>query len=991
MATRNSTPDKKTQETIERSNRDSLRWAAGLSLFFLGIFWASSVIFYFSDWQADYSVLHGIGSENPRYDDSVDNPCGYAGAWFAEQIIGRSFGLFGAIIPLIVITIGLRIIRRRPLLVNHSVLSCMMVLVLGSVTLGFAFGQRWGMFNSGWGGCYGIELAGMLTRTIGSWGTIILLAAGWILTGVFINRNFINTVNSAGNAVVDRGGRIVETLRRKGDHTASETEPKTAMTATEGQEHPVHQEYPVRPAPASEPMSYSGRSDAAPEPHSEPERMPEQKPDTVQSPALWDELPYTVPQPAAPSTAAAFGTSETASDPVTEHPTARPAAVTEPIDLTVERPGDMDQFEEELRRMEHPLRRTEPAPEEDPFVELPVGGGAICPAENAPAAPVERAETASDDDPFREISLHPETEEPAQSAQSAAAGEEGMSVGEAGVSDESVGSAEFRGADGADRAADTAADAELVVTVTDNEVKMLDEHEIDQSLYDPLKDLVYYAKPTPGLLENYPLDSRVSDQEIFNNKNRIKEILNSFGIPIQKINATTGPTVTLYEIVQGEGVRISKIQGLENDIAQSLKALGIRIIAPIPGRGTIGIEVPNMHKQIVSMYALICSPEYQNSKAELPVVIGRTIQNQPYVFDLAKTPHLLVAGATGQGKSVGLNAIITSLLYTKHPAQLKFVMIDPKMVEFSLYAGLEKHFLAKMESEDEPIITDPKKAVYTLHALEMEMEQRLELCKKAGVRNIVEYNEKFVNRKLPPPKGHRYLPYIVVVIDEFADLIMTAKEVERPVMRLAQKARAIGIHLIIATQRPDVRVITGGIKANFPARIAFRVMQMIDSRTIIDQPGAQQLIGRGDMLFSNNGELTRVQCALVETKEVERIVDYISHQQGYTDAYPLPDYAPDAGDGGPGGMGSEESGGSGKAVRYDSLFADIARTAVSQGSISVSMIQRNYEVGFNRAGRIMMQLQSAGIVGPQVGAKPRDILFHDLPSLEAKLQDLGVF
>ncbi len=446
-----------------------------------------------------------------------------------------------------------------------------------------------------------------------------------------------------------------------------------------------------------------------------------------------------------------------------------------------------------------------------------------------------------------------------------------------------------------------------------------------------------------------------------------------------------GPTVTLYEIVQAQGVKISKIQGLENDIAQSLKALGIRIIAPIPGKGTIGIEVPNRDKQVVSMYSAVRSMRFQESKAELPVVIGRTIQNENYVFDLAKMPHLLVAGATGQGKSVGLNAIITSLLYTKHPAQLKFVMIDPKMVEFSLYAKIEKHFLAKMESEEEAVITDPKKAVYTLNSLCVEMDNRLELCKKAGARNIAEYNDKFVARRLNPQHGHHYLPYIVVVVDEFADLIMTAREVEAPVMRLAQKARAIGIHLIIATQRPDVKVITGGIKANFPARIAFRVMQMIDSRTIIDQPGANQLIGRGDMLFSKDGELVRIQCALVETKEVERVVEHISKQQSYTAAYSLPDYTPETGS-------EPQTGGEGGApVKFDALFAEIARTAVSGGSISTSMIQRNYEVGFNRAGRIMLQLERAGIVGRQEGAKPRDILYHDLPSLEAKLQELGLF
>ena len=526
----------------------------------------------------------------------------------------------------------------------------------------------------------------------------------------------------------------------------------------------------------------------------------------------------------------------------------------------------------------------------------------------------------------------------------------------------------------------------VVVTVEEHHDALVDEHRITTEAYDPLKDLVNYRRPSVALLEDYLSDSEGTDEEIYENKSRIEETLKNFGIPIQRIKATTGPTVTLYEIVQAQGVKISRIQNLQNDIAQSLKALGIRIIAPIPGKGTIGIEVPNRNKQIVSMYSAVRSMKFQEAKAELPVVIGRTIQNENYVFDLAKMPHLLVAGATGQGKSVGLNAIITSLLYKKHPAQLKFVMIDPKMVEFSLYAKIERHFLAKMESEEEAIITDPRKAVYTLNSLCIEMENRLSLCKDAGARNIKEYNEKFTARRLNPLKGHRYLPYIVVVVDEFADLIMTAKEVEGPVMRLAQKARAVGIHLIIATQRPDVKVITGGIKANFPARIAFRVMQMIDSRTIIDRPGAEQLIGRGDMLFSNNGELTRIQCALVDTPEVERIVEYISKQQSYTSAYNLPDYTPDSG-GGEAALGSESS----APVKYDSKFAEIARDAVSQGQISTSMIQRNYEVGFNRAGRIMMQLERAGIVGRQEGAKPRDILYHDLPSLEAKLQELGVF
>ena len=528
---------------------------------------------------------------------------------------------------------------------------------------------------------------------------------------------------------------------------------------------------------------------------------------------------------------------------------------------------------------------------------------------------------------------------------------------------------------------------DLVVKVYENKPKTLSEDELIDEPYNPLLDLEYYKKPHVSLLEDYKSPHKVSSEEIFENKHRIQETLKYFGIPIVNIDATVGPTVTLYEITQAQGVKISKIQSLEKDIAQSLRAQGIRIIAPIPGKGTIGIEVPNRDKQIVSMYSSICSEEFQSSKAELPIVIGRTIQNENFTFDLAKLPHLLVAGATGQGKSVGLNAIITSLLYRKHPAELKFVMIDPKMVEFSVYAKLENHFLAKMESEEEPIITEPKKAVYVLNSLVEEMGRRLELLKMATARNIVEYNEKFTARRLNPNKGHRFLPYIVVIIDEFADLIMTAREVEVPVMRLAQKARAVGIHLIVATQRPDVKVITGGIKANFPSRIAFRVIQTVDSRTIIDQPGANQLIGRGDMLFSKDGDLTRIQCALVETKEVERLVDFISKQQGYTEAYPLPDYVPESeGEGG----GSMSDGESSMAIKFDSIFAEVARFAVSNGDISISLIQRNFEVGFNRAGRIVLQLEKAGIIGPQIGSKKRDIKFYDMPSLEAKLQDLGV-
>ncbi len=930
MATQNNKTQKR-GKTPERTNGDSLRWAFGLILFFIGLFALASALFYLGDWRADYSALHPSEADlaNPRFEQTVDNPCGWVGAWLSEMLIGRSFGLFGMVIPIAVILIGLRIIRRK-MIFNHALLSLFMVLLLGSISLGFIFRTEWGLFNSGLGGSYGILLSDLIGGKIGPIGMSLLLLGGWILVGVFINRNFINTVNSAGSAVVDRGERLVESLRGK---SASE-EPATATPSEDGPE--------ASPAAVlSEPQPPTEQPVTVVDPNLLPVAPSQENPAP-----LAPEQPYTTPE-------------EQPRSPFVECPLEEQEI--EPATPLEERLVTMEQLEEELHRMEqgslHPsdgsLAPTSSS--QSPFVVVPVEPEPSSLTEaltSTPEIPIE---------PIYDPAVAQQLVEGSPFEQVPATGTEEVEPKEEGV----------------------------VVTFEQNEVKTVDESAITQELYDPLKDLIHYKKPSPGLLENYPSNSKVTDEEIFQKKSRIEETLMNFGIPIRSIHATSGPTVTLYEIRQAEGVKISKIQGLESDIAQSIEARGIRIIAPIPGKGTIGIEVPNEHKQIVSMYSSICSPEFQNAKMELPVVIGRTIQNKSLTFDLAKAPHLLVAGATGQGKSVGLNAIITSLLYTKHPAELKFVMIDPKMVEFSTYAGLEKHFLAKMQSEEDAIITDPKKAVYTLHALEAEMEERLQLCKKAGARNIVEYNAKFISRRLLPTKGHRFLPYIVVVIDEFADLIMTAKEVERPVMRLAQKARAVGIHLIIATQRPDVRVITGGIKANFPARIAFRVMQMVDSRTIIDQPGAQTLIGRGDMLYTSGGELTRVQCALVETEEVERIVEYIASQQGYPEAYPLPDYTPE-GDGGVMALGSE-SGESGRPIKFDPLFAEIARVAVEQGNISVSMIQRNYEVGFNRAGRIMSQLQSTGIVGPQMGAKQRDILFHDLPSLEAKLQDLGLF
>lgn len=822
----------KLTELEQLSTADNIRLISGFVLMLIGAFLFSSIVSYIFYWAEDMSAIAEIGV--PLASPEFSNICGKGGALVAHRLVGGGFGLFAVVISFIFLVLGWRLFRYKPLRLYRFLLIFSLVLVLGSLTMGYIFGTAWNLFGSGLGGEYGIALDIWLSDMIGGVGTLLVILAGWIMTGLLIDRNFLRVVDNAGEQVV--GGVTNVTRRAFGHLQRHKSEEPCAEDMTDDDEE--YEEHIIM--------------DEAVEPELEPEPEPE--------PAVDDMFVV---------------------EPITEE---------------------------------------------------------------------ERAE--GDDIPINVDDVLGIDQE---------------------VNDEDVDD-------------DKVEDDNLVITVKEYKPKDAEEEPLD--LYDPMLDLAHYDPPTAQLLVDHKSVSAIDEEEIFRNKERIRETLLHFHIPIISMTATVGPTVTLYEIVQEPGVKISRIQGLEDDLAQNLKAQSVRIIAPIPGKGTVGIEVPNHTKQTVSMRSSICSEEFQGSKAELPVVIGRTIQNENYTFDLAKLPHLLVAGATGQGKSVGLNAIITSLLYRKYPAELKFVLIDPKMVEFSLYNRLEKHFLAKMESEDDAIVTDPKIAVNTLNSLCTEMENRLELCKKAGAKNIVEYNDKFLRRRLNPENGHRFLPYIVVVIDEFADLIMTAKEVEKPVMRLAQKARAIGIHLIVATQRPDVKVITGGIKANFPARIAFRVMQMTDSRTIIDQPGANQLIGRGDMLFLSGGEPIRIQCAFVDTPEVERIVDHIGSQQGYTSAYNLPDYIPESGGEAGVSLGSEESS---APQKFDPKFAEIAREAVSTGVISTSMIQRNFEVGFNRAGRIMLQLERAGIVGPQIGSKQREIKYYDLPSLEARLQELGIF
>jgi DNA segregation ATPase FtsK/SpoIIIE, S-DNA-T family len=524
--------------------------------------------------------------------------------------------------------------------------------------------------------------------------------------------------------------------------------------------------------------------------------------------------------------------------------------------------------------------------------------------------------------------------------------------------------------------------AEIPINITKPEADdIMTEEELQEIMenYDPRLDLSKYKFPPVSILKEHKSSSVFDNAEVIENKENIIKTLGDHKIPIKHISATVGPTVTLYEIVPERGVRLARIKSLENDIALNLSALGIRIIAPIPGRGTVGIEVPNKKPEMVSMRSLITSKAFQETKFDLALALGRTITNDPYIVDLTKMPHLLVAGATGQGKSVGINAIITSILYKKHPSEVKFVLIDPKRVELPLYTKIERHFLAKLPGEEDAIITDTQKVINTLNSLCIEMDNRLELLKAAQSRNIKEYNEKFISRKLNPDKGHRYMPYIVLIIDEFADLIMTAgREIEGPIGRLAQLARAIGIHLIISTQRPSTNIITGFIKANFPTRIAFRVFSSIDSRTILDATGADRLVGRGDMLVSSGNEPVRVQCAFIDTPEIEELTEFIGSQQGYPDAMHLPDYIDDS------EAGLQDI----DLKKRDAIFDEAAKLVVMHQQGSTSLIQRKLAIGYNRAGRIIDQLEAAGIVGPFEGSKARDVLVSDLMVLDQILKRL---
>ncbi len=855
-----------------------MRWTVGLIMLFAGIYLLLAILFYLLNWKVDCSALADYarfkGNEDRLAMITFENLCGRNGASIANLLIGKTFGLFGVVIPFLLMILALRITRLRTLHFNRMMSIGVLILLLGTLTLGFIFKEDWGVFGSGLGGRWGIDAAAIITQSIGPIGTILAILVGWILTGVYINRSFINKVNKAGEVIADGGlkvGKAAIGLVAKGVE-------KTHKTSTE-------------PAKSEE-------ADQEVKPTATPTEVATQ---ATPSEVIHQPIPTEID-------------SDPDEDEGVEMVTIAPKAqASDELKST-------DTAEIDDQQNDDDLTITTVVRNDDSN-------------DQAPIAPTEEVENIPEESPNENSS-------------------------------------------------DT--DEGLKIVVVEHQDKELEDSEIDLKEYDPAKDLPKYQRPPVTLLEDHSMDVEVSNEEIYENKEQIKTTLQNFGIAISKIKATVGPTVTLYEIIPAPGIKIARIKSLEEDIAMSLKALRIRIIAPIPGKGTVGIEVPNKDRDVVSMLSAVKSARFQQSKFELPVVLGRTIQNENFVIDLAKMPHLLVAGATGQGKSVGLNAIITSLLYKKHPSELKFVMIDPKRVELSLYAPLEKHFLAKMESEDDAILTDPQKVIYTLNSLVVEMEQRYELLRQASVKKITEYNDKFRNRRLNPQKGHRFMPYLVVVVDEFADLIMTAgREIETPIVRLAQMGRAVGLHLIIATQRPEVKVITGLIKSNFPARIAFRVMSMMDSRTIIDTTGANQLIGCGDMLMSLNSELTRVQCAFVDTPEIENIISFISRQQGYTAPYALPDYVPENSEA-PSAM-------SGEAVRFDPKLAEIARWFVQNGGqASTSSIQRNFEVGFNRAGRIMNQLERAGIVGRQEGSKPRDLKVTDIYALERILQDLGL-
>ncbi len=1032
---------------------DRYIWFSLLLLFVAG-FMAVSTVSYLIYWKADQNIANWSNLFISVQQDA-QNWGGRLGAILGHNIIGRWFGIFGELLPLIVFFIAIKLLQLKSLRLRRAIRSTLMLMIVGSIGAGHFFGPDPQVFGSGWGGAHGVFIAQWLNAIIGYEGTALLVIAAFCGTLYYANglliRNWAAKLRAYKHRKAEERQTRLELQRLEAQekmlHMRAAMEQRRQELA-EQQARMEEQEAEARAAAAASAASAA-----------EPNATEAGKASETSAPGssvVGESSPAQAAAAVADGgTAQAVASSRDAgsgpvvSDPQSFEPAAVPLQQVEPTAPVADYPYGLDvpQPVDRARLVQNmdgtwgyligyddwgqPIiysfdRETyyynlayygapaptvgvsDPAasygaaasgePEEEPEEENPftLETRLAASAESEPAAetfevsatempvaaeplPPVQSEVETVRSQSGPISLSPVVEPivsaPAAAIQPDSSFEQSVPAAPAtdAVSQSSQPSQPF---------APQEDDPGFIVEQPE-EQQVADEVVNSSDLYDPTLELSHYHKPPIELLDDHTKRVIVTDEELVENKNRIVTTLENFGIRIDTIEATIGPTVTLYEIVPAPGVRISKIKNLEDDIALSLSALGIRIIAPIPGKGTVGIEVPNKDKEIVSMYSVIKSPKFHDSHADLPVALGKTIQNETFVFDLAKMPHLLVAGATGQGKSVGLNAIITSLLYKKHPAELKFILVDPKKVELTLYSKLEKHFLAKMPDAEEAIITDTQKVIYTLNSLCIEMDARYDLLKAAAVRNIKEYNEKFINRRLNPEKGHRYLPYFVVIVDEFADLIMTAgREIETPIARIAQLARAVGIHLIIATQRPTTNIITGVIKANFPARIAFRVTSMIDSRTILDQPGANQLVGRGDMLISTGNEITRVQCAFIDTPEVERITDHIARQQGYPSAYELPEYTPE---------GEESSTVSGDVLsKRDSLFEEVARYVVANQQGSASTIQRKFSIGFNRAGRLIDQLEAAGIVGhSEGGGKPRQVLVSDPMSLEMILDNLS--
>lgn len=865
---------------------DNQRWVACFILVFVSAFMVVAIVSHYFTWQADQTG------------DVVSNSGGSLGLAIARLLVGRWFGAFALCVPLAGFVLAFAVRKAENKQLAKVVKVLLMMMVLGSMSLGFIFGTSHDAFGSGLGGGMGIVMSDWLSEMIGRTGVALLLFMCWILLAVYINS--ARTIQAFNTLF----GKIAALFKKSPAENEGEREQVLAPLAVEQEGEVI---VPVE-----------------------------------------DDIEVVEPS----------GEATEQQEQVQEQQSEQPAEeqLIEDDNLVIVVPTEEESIEEQTLVEEEPAEVEEKPVVDDEFEDVPIGGDVPVEDGVVPApevGPISDGKDESDDE-FEIV--------------------EGTVPGMQGLPVEGEGAVLGTGG--------------IVETDEEGNVRVVqNEHTEEEgrigTFYDPTKELAKFQRPPLEILEKYDEDGvQYSAEEINENKTLIQQTLDSFGVKIKKITATIGPTVTLYEIEPEMGVKVAKIKSLEDDIAISLKAMSIRLIVPMPGRGTIGIEIPNRTRRTVSMHSVIKSKKFQESKAALPVVIGKTIQNETFVFDLADMPHMIVAGATGQGKSVGLNAIIASLLYKKHPAELKFVMVDPKKVELSLYSKLENHYLAKMESEDDAILTDTQKVVYTLNSLCGEMEERYKLLRMAGVKRIDAYNQKFLERKLHPKYGHRYLPYLVVVIDEFADMIMTAgKEVETPIVRLGQLARAIGIHLIIATQRPDAKVITGLISANCPARIAFKVTNRINSQIILGGTGAEKLTSKGDMLVQINGAETRLQCAFIDTPEIERIIDFISRQRGYSSAYMLPDYVPE--DGGA-GEPKEDIG------DLDSMFEEVARFVVANQQGSTSFIQRRFKIGYNRAGRIMDQLEAYGIVGKSEGSKPREVLISDPSSLEKLLGDIFI-